>query len=203
LENAYQEFLVKLEDAKKSVKEDESLRVILEKTETLYTNLKQTLDVELYNKIMPGFSIASIVICLVHILIQGYWSGLVGIIFLSILIVYSRIQLNRRINEVNEKGVRKDYGKLLKKVEMVNFIDYIKSGISLKRFRFHTLGLAFASVLPFVLISLSELILGKLGFIAVILAFIICATFAWVLFQKDLSSLNQMDEQLEEVLELM
>lgn len=199
----YTEYLIKLDEAKQSIKEDDSLRLFVIDAKNIFSELKSLDDIAAFQKINLGLSILGAIVFIAHILLRGFWAGVVGLGLIVISFIFVKIYMDLNVKKLNEQAFDLPEGFVNSK-DLSSFLDYLSAGIRIKALRYKILSTLLTIVLPLIMIALGEMILNQvMGWVNVAIALAIGVLAGYFVFRKELSIINDLSDQVERTKSLL
>lgn len=191
------EFQQKLDASKRSIQEDESLRGIAFASEAVLSKLKSNDEINFYKNVRSGLFVISALIFIIHIMSRTYWAGIAGLIAIILLHIFSKVNITRKVKEVQLSNMKEISEGLLNQTEVLDFLKYIKKVIALKLERIQMLRTIVSILLPLVFLAATELIQTRLGFFEIIVAIIFGAAFWHLYFRQNLAHLADVNIEID------
>ena len=190
-------FQQKLDASKKSIQEDESLRGIAIGAEEVLSNLKSNDEIIFYKNVRRGIFIISALIFVIHIISKTYWAGMIGVVAVFLLHIFSKVNVSRKVKEVQMSNMKEISQGLLNKAEVLDFLKFIKNVLALKMERIQMLRLIVSILLPLVFLAGTELIMGRLGVVEAVVAVLFGVAFWYFYFRQNIAQLEKINSEID------
>ncbi|WP_235298592.1 hypothetical protein [Portibacter marinus] len=178
----YHDFAAKLSASKKSVEVDESLRDAYHQQSEILQDLREQNDKTFFLWASRYFMIFSASIFLVHILFEGLWVGLLGIILTAGFFPISKILMTRKTKEVSRVNLTENKTHhLLTKTDLTILQSLNLRIIDLRLTRNILLLIISVVLTPLIFLSLHELIIGEVSPLIFGLA-VLSGSFPWMIY---------------------
>ena len=200
-EHLDQDYLNKLEEAKKSVQEDESLHPMIIRCKEILGSLREKNDKSFYKNMHLGLSLAASLLFIVHIVFFGFWVGILGLLLVGFFFIYHKAILLRLSKNLNDNVFNKDLDGINTKEDVALFVNYIENGISIKLKRSQLIMLSLVCLTPLIFIAGIELIYGKINILEIFLAIVLGSTFWLIYFKKEIDDHNNLLGEVEDIKE--
>lgn len=191
------EFQQKLDASKKSIQEDESLRGIAFAAEAVLSKLKSSSEITFYKNVRSGIFIISSLIFIIHIMSRTYWAGIAGVVAVLLLLIFSKINITRKVKQMQLSKVKRISQGLLNQAEVLDFLKYIKDVIAVKFERIQMLRTIISILLPLVFLAGTELILSRSGVLEIIVAIIFGVAFWYFYFRQNMTQLEEITTEID------
>ena len=200
----YKEYLHRLEQARKSINQSVALRGIHNTTDKILDDLRDKKSINEYNWILILLVIPVLIFMVISIITNGLGWRLVPLIFLFVSLFYYRWKILQVTKFATKSKLPSDDAQASEAVWLKAKIQYIMSGITVKRTRITLLKWIYFLYCPLLVYFLVELFKGAPADALLpwflLAAYIIAGVFWIYYFKSDIEDLDFTQEEMEEYL---
>lgn len=197
--NLYHDFADKLSASKKKIEKDESIRVSYQIQKEFHEEIRFKSDKLLYKSVHRFLYITGLVIFSLHIVFQGLWLGVFGLILMGSYHVVSKVLMLRALKKVGSLNSIDIEGKLLSDPDLRNLKRYnlaIIEVINLRNVLLMTMSVIFT---PIIFLSAAEVLFGSVTILLVGLAILLGSFFWMIYFYGNIEELKRLQEKVTRV----